>query len=355
VLAAGLVVVHVVGTLTYEPASALPFFVAPAQAFWTVLEGRAYEFGQMAGIADLSPYTVVRWGTVVVTVGLAAGLFFIPRRVMAPAVVLLLLVFCVGETRWVLTHAWFDTTAPAPDHSAKDWSDDVLPEGAEAGLVPVFVGNSENDSWRTWWPPEFWNKDVTESFAANGANIYTPFAAETMTVDPMRGTVESSKTMDHLVVASTDVRFRIAGSTVAQSGYLDLIRPDRPYRVSWATRNLVPDGWTIEGSVPTLRLFGLPGTGVGRRVSVRLYATQEVYSRRGYTLTDGRRRSSGVVDLGQEVTPTLMTCVPPGGTTDVRLYVRGSNILPNGRRIGLRVMEIKVEPAAARGCAASAR
>jgi hypothetical protein len=258
----------------------------------------------------------------------------------------------VGETRWVLTHAWFDTTAPAPDHSAKDWVDDALPEGAEAGLVPVFVGNSENDSWRTWWPPEFWNKQVTESFAANGANIYTPFAAETMTVNPTQGTVESSKIMDHLVVASTDLRFRIAGSTVAQSGYLELVRPDRPYRVSWATRNLVPDGWTIEGSVPTLRLFGLPGTGAGRRVSVRLYATQEVYSRRGYTLTDGRRRSSGVVELGQEVTPTLMTCVPPGGTTDVRLYVRGSNVLPNGRRIGLRVMEIKVEPAAARGCAA---
>ena len=109
VLAAGLVVVHLVGTLTYEPDTALPFFVSPAQVFWPVWAGKAYELGHMVGIADLSPYTVIRVGSVVVAAGLAAGLLFIPRRIMAPAVVLVLLVFCVGETRYVLTHSWFDT------------------------------------------------------------------------------------------------------------------------------------------------------------------------------------------------------------------------------------------------------
>jgi hypothetical protein len=350
VLAAGLVVAGVLGTLSYIPGTAAPWFVSPVGVFWPVWHGRALELGDMLGIANLSPQTAFRWGTLLAGAGLAAAVFWLPRRVTVPAVVLVLLVFMVGETRWIMAHAWFDTKAPAPNLSGQDWVDDALHDGGQAGLVPVFAGNSAFDAQKIWWSAEFWNKDVTATFRSNGANTYTPFPAETMTVSPERGTIESSRVMDYLVVARTDLRFGVAGQTLAEFGPLALIRPLQPYRAEWTTRRLLSDGWTIAGTVPSLRLFNLPDTERGRRVSVRLLATQDVVSRRGYTLSDGRRRSSGVVNVGQEVTASLVTCVPAGGTTDVRLDVRGSNPLPDGRRVGLRVMEIDVEPTASVAC-----
>jgi hypothetical protein len=350
VLAAGLVVAGVLGTLSYIPGTAPPFFDSPAGVFWPVWYGKASAFGQMLGIADLSPQTAFRWGSVLAGAGLAAALWWLPRRVAAPAVVLLLLVFLVGETQWVLRHASFDTAAQAPNLSGRDWVDDALHNRAEVGLVPVFVGNSEADAQRVWWSAEFWNKDVTAAFRSNGASTYTPFPADTMTVNPERGTIESSKNLEYLVVARTDLRFRIAGPTLAESEVLALIRPLAPYRAAWATRDLGPDGWTLAGHAPSLRLFDLPDTDPGRRVSIRMQATGDVVSARAYVLSDGGRRSSGVVNVGEEVTASLMTCVPRSGTTDLRLDVRGSNLLPDGRRIGLRVMEIDVAPAASRGC-----
>lgn len=351
VAVAGLAMAAIVDVLVFEPQHEPPLHNAPTGAFYPVLDGRSYELGQFFGIADLAPATLIEVGTLVATAAIVAGLVWLPRRLLFAAVVVPVLLFCAAETRYVLARmadrdGSGGIVTGSPRLEDRDWIDDALPEGASATLVPVFVGDSPFVTERTWWQAEFWNTKVEDAYSLDGTQpTYTPFSAETLTVDPDSGKVGAEDPAPYLVVSSADLRFHLAARETLASGfaYLELIRPARPYRAEWTTTDLLPDGWTLRGATVRIRLFPGPAGGGSRTVRLLLSAPADVKSPRRFTLRSGPQSERGTLvppDGRTEV--SVNACVPRGGPADVTLDVSGANELPDGREIGLRVLDVDV-------------
>lgn len=345
--------------VTYEAAARTDFFASPSTWFWPVLDGRSYALGARLGIEHLSAVTVVG----IVTLALAAGLAALlrwrrPGAGILLAVALPLLAFCLAETRYVLARGVYDTgggtqATGAIPMSERDWIDKVLPAGADAAIVPTFVGDDGFVTQRAWWQAEFWNKRVTRTIRANGSGSYTPFPSTRMSVDVRDGRIHAEEEVPYLVVARTDRRFGLVADQLASgAASLELIEPARPYRAAWTSLGIIDDGWTVwdEERRVGVRLHPIPGVGRGRRVTLRLRAPQDLPSRKRYEVTGGGQRTSGSLRPGAEREEVVLACLPSERSRELGLEVEEPTALQDGRRVGLRVMQITVEHAPGVDC-----
>lgn len=354
---AGIAFFAIADYASYEESARTPFFWSPSTSFWPVLDGRAYELGQKLGLADLTPVGAIEVGTLLLTAALAALLWWRgPSRGFLLAVCLPLLVFLVAETRYVMPvgvtqNGGGGAYTGNPPLGERDWVDDALPGDGDVALLPVWVAGSQLEAERIWWQAEFWNKRVNRVFSSNGSTTFTLFPLKTLSVDFATGRVEAEEQIPYLVTSAGDVRFGLDGDRLASGfRFLELLRPELPYRASWTSQNIFDEGWTNEEERVRVRLHSLPGEGPARRVRLRLAAPPDVLSRRPVVLTGGERRVSDVVPLGGESELSVLACVPPGGSRDLTLDVGDHNELPDGRVIGVRVMDIDVQQAPAAAC-----
>jgi hypothetical protein len=364
VLVAGLGFAWMAGAADYA-ASGGPYFDSPASAFHVVLDGKSYELGQRLSINDLSPATTLTIGSVLLAVISAAAARYAPRQTVFWAVGLSVLGFCVAETRYVFGRmvlgAGGGRSISGTSVEDRDWIDRAVPDEASVALVPAPVILLPRDSGadapflvsgfeNMWWAAEFWNKQVDRAYSYSGSPTYTPFPYGDLSLDYKSGRLIATEQSRYLVITRSDPRFRPVGRVVKDGG-LQILRAHLPYRAEWASRRVEADGWTKGGGSSTVRVYGEPHTPTGRRVRVMLSSGRDVRGPRRYGIRVGNLFKTSTLRPRATRTETLTVCVPQDGFSDVSINVPRQTRLPDGRLVGLRVVQVQTEPAPA-GCAA---
>jgi hypothetical protein len=324
VVAAGIVFALFADYAAYS-ASPGPFFSSPSTAFHQVLDGRSLTLGQKLGIDDLSPATVISIFSVVFALALALLVRWKRPRagVLLPLVGLPLLVFCAFETGYVLEHVALNGSggrvAAGRPLEGRDWIDTALPDGATAGLLPSPEGTFPIQS--LWWETEMFNKRVDRSWAVGEGPTYTPFPAGELRVDLDSGRVEADgPESEYLVMGKGDVRFAPVAETVASSTDLLLVRPRRPYRAAWATRDVDGGSLSLLSQDAGVRVYG-DGEAELARVSMVLVGPPD--ARRGYEIDDGTGSRAASLAPGDSERIRLELCVPPEGFAHLAVRPRG--------------------------------
>jgi len=219
-------------------------------------------FSQLALDVGISAPTLIVLAAGALAVVIVLALRALPRRSLAPIVLVAVLVACGLETGYAwgrLLESNGPTGAPiaARPSGAKSWVDQSVPTDAEVGMLAHSVAQDWFPSAVTWWNLEFWNARVTHAYIVGGWFYYTPdpFPRPTLRVDFATGAIEGDPP-DYLVRTTIDSRFRPAGPTVGVAPDMEVVRVDRPARAGWATRGLAPDGWTRRGIPAVLRVYG---------------------------------------------------------------------------------------------------
>jgi hypothetical protein len=219
-------------------------------------------FSQLALDVGISAPTLVGMVGGAVAVVTLLALRALPRRPLAPIVLVAVLVACGLEAGYAwgrLLGSNGPSGAPivARPTDAKSWVDRSVPTHAEVGMLAHSVAQDWFPSAVTWWNIEFWNARVTHAYIVGGWFYYTPdpFPRPTLRVDFASGAIEGDPP-DYLVRTTIDSRFRPVGPTVGAAPDLEVVRLDRPARAAWATRGLAPDGWTRRGIPAVFRVYG---------------------------------------------------------------------------------------------------
>jgi hypothetical protein len=364
ILGAGLLFAGVVGIADYAGTGG-PFFGSPASAFHTVLDGKSYTLGRHLGIDDLSPATVLTFGTIALTIVLAVAVRYAPRQLVFWAVGLSVLGFCVVETRYAFGRIVLGANGNSRPLNAeplegRDWIDAALPGRPSVGVVPApitlpadpdephgapsFVAEFQS----AWWYAEAWNKSVDRSFSFEGSPTYTPFPRTDLRLDFDTGRLLSDEQSPYLAIAPGDPRFRPAGRVVAED-VIQLLRAELPYRAEWATRRVRDDGWTRPGEPATVRVFGTAGRTVGRRVRITLFAPPDLGGRRRYSIASPGSKRTGTLRPGESRTESMAFCVSRRGHADLGIDVPRTTRLQDGRLVGLQVVQIRTKPSRS-GC-----
>jgi hypothetical protein len=219
-------------------------------------------FSRIALDVGVSAPTLVGSVGGAVAVALLLALRTLPRRRLAPVVLVAVLVVCGLETGYAwgrLLESNGPSGAPiaAPPTESKSWVDRSVPTDAQVGLLAHSVAQDWFPSAVTWWNLEFWNARVTRAYIVGGWFYYTPdpFPRPTLRVDFATGRIEGDAP-DYLARTTVDSRFRPVGPTVGVAPDMEVVRVERPARAAWATRGLAPDGWTRRGIPAVLRVYG---------------------------------------------------------------------------------------------------
>jgi hypothetical protein len=198
---------------------------------------------------------------------------------------------------------------------------------------------------RAWWDLEYWNKSVVRMYAFEPAWHDSALPRRELGLDWGTGALTPRDDVEYLVVPRLDRRFRPAGTTVAGTQLLHLVRLDQPWHAAWALRGTDQDGWSTARKPVLLRLFGTGEERQRVRVAVQLASTPNVGGPRSFHITGGEGRAGGVVASNTTRVARLSACVAGSQPTDMTIRVRGSSTLPGGRRVGLAVTGVKVSPA----------
>jgi hypothetical protein len=231
---------------------------------------------------------------------------------------------------------------PEPERAARvaprDWIDRAVAESASVALVP---GGPEGPT--AWWEAELWNRRVDRVLRLGRGPTFTPFPAKRVSVDLVRGVLAGPRSSDYLVVARRETRFALAAERVEQANGLVLFRTPGPYRLQWATKGLLADGWTRPRTLTLLRLYAHGETSEQRTVTVTLAASRFAPEPVGFVLRAGSQVVAGEVHPGGARPPVDVTlCVPAGGSADVWLTTSGRTRLPDGRVVAVHVERLWV-------------
>jgi hypothetical protein len=179
-----------------------------------------------------------------------------------------------------------------------------------------------------WWDVEFWNNRVQQAFVdPDGTWTYTPFPAKSLRLDFEHGVFDDTKNSPPFVLAAeNDSRFGVKGEAKTSNLGLVLLKTERPYRVSWASRGLEPDGWTQPGRPATVRIYGKPGAAT---VEARLDAPPEATAPTTYRLG----HATGAVNPGTRATVRTTVCISQQGHEDLTLET-GRSATVDGPPIG---------------------
>jgi hypothetical protein len=286
----------------YEQAAAIQYsYVAP---WHRVVESWSERIGDAVG-ADLGPNEVLVAVTVAAAIVLIAGRRASSRTLLLSAGVPLL-AYLVVETGYVMR----DAVRHDRGHLVENlnWVDDAV-AGERVAIVPGLVGTLPENS-DAWWDVEFWNRSITRQFMLEPSAAATQFPSQGMTLDWSTGTLAVERPVRWLVLPANDRRFR------PEAGQPIVIRvfPSRPV----AARRY--------------------------RVGLDLTSTAEINGPRAYTIRGGDRTVRGTVAPGAIRRPAVGLCVPRGRDADLRIAIRGHNVLPTGRDAGLALTRVEIEP-----------
>ncbi len=278
--------------------------------------------GLLAQAGSLSPQTFVAVGGLLLGVLLAAATAVLPGRVVAGALLALVLVFSAATAR----HA-FERVFASPGLSGRpmlgaegvvlQWVDAMLPRRAAAAILPYPTAESPEP---LWWDVEFWNRTVKRAFVdARGRYSYTPFPTDALRVDFRTGSVTTpTDAPRYVVVAENESRFRLAGPRLGANLGLEIVDAQVPYRADWATRGAGAGGSIRPRTPVTVRVFSRPGE-PATSVALELVLTAPVGTAPGYRVDAGTSRREGRIPGGATETVQLELCVPGGGFADAVL------------------------------------
>jgi hypothetical protein len=289
--------------------------------------------------------------------GIAGAVLFVAlRRWASPGlgVVVLgaVLAFAIAESAYTWNRL-FESSGPsgraltAATPESVSWVDRAAPSGS-VGMLAYSVGEEWYPSAVAWWDVEFWNARVDRAYMLGPYFTYTPetFPRPRLRVDPRTGRIAGVDPPDYIVRTPLDARMRPAGAAVAASGDLELVDLEVPFRASWMTFGLDPDGWTRTERKAVLRVFGPAGqTAVKASVSSPDVETPRTASVGPATATLGSTQT-------QEL--TFDVCVPERGFADVPIRVDGETTVraiplapPYSERfrpVGVRLSRIETAP-----------
>ena len=323
-----------------------------ASDFHRVISGQAQRLGGLSAVALLS------WGALVATAAVSILLHRAPRRVLA-LVGLPLLGLALAQTDYVCKTrtASINTgygAASALPLKDRDWIDRALPGAGDVALAPSSLAELDTTR-RVLWTTEFWNKRVNRSLVLDGYyGEVAPFPYQRMTLDNRDGRIRTSDDREprFIVFARNQVVFRPRGrlvaeaktTTIPQDPGLELLDVERPYRASWTATGPSADGWIDRGKPARIRVFPRRD-GRAQLLRLSLNLPNELPAPSRFRVREGAQvvRSKVAGTLQGDAVVTL--CLAPGRMREATISTRSNRRLRNGRRVGVHLYGIRVQPA----------
>jgi hypothetical protein len=160
-----------------------------------------------------------------------------------------------------------------------------------------------------WWDVEFWN----ESAVRVAADMSRPGARHWTTLFEERtGRARGLPQTQFALVHGTDVRLRLAGTVRLLDRDALLYETERPWRATWLTDGIWPDGYTRERTPATISVFPEPG----QQRPLRRFLTLSVSSPdrntpRPVLVRSGEGRWEDEIEPETSFEPQVVVCVPP--------------------------------------------
>ena len=266
-------------------------------------------------------------------------------RVALLAVAIPLLAYGVIGTGYAMTKV---TEALAPITASHPqtltWIDRAVGPDADVGLMLSTNGPLEN-TYFTWWQPNFFNKSVQRAFALGGADNFAQGSVGAVTSDLASGRLLGLDGVRYRDVRRADTRFGFPQRPVNPGGEF-LIIPTPTDQLLYATRGVRDTG----------ALMGQPPAGAG----VRSHGPASVRRRDlGHPVTGPETGCPCRVAVGSgnaatplpRVTPATSAllrlrtrvAISPGGHADLPLSLRGPG--PGPASVGAQLVSVTVAQA----------
>ena len=228
--------------------------------------------GRRLGIGAIDARTTLA----ILATGFAVGAAVVRRRARAwvalLAVTLPLLAYEAIGTGYAMTKVTGQLAGTTADHPQQlTWIDRAVGSGADVGLMLANNGALEN-TYYTWWQPNFFNKSVQRAFALGGADNFAQGSVGTVTPDLASGRLLGLDGVRYLVMFDADTRFGFPQRPVNPGGEL-LIIPTPTDRLLWATRGVRDTGALGWGSHPLVRVFDHAARPVAENVTLVIRVT----------------------------------------------------------------------------------
>ena len=160
-----------------------------------------------------------------------------------------------------------------------------------------------------WWDVEFWN----ESAVRTAADMSLPDAKHWSAMfDERTGAALKTPATRFAISHGTDVRFRLAGTVLLLDRDAYLFEPERPWRATWVTNDIWPDGYTRPETPATITVFPEPGQDAPLRRLLRLViASPDPQAPMPVAIRSGLGEWVAEIAPGTSFEPEVLTCVPP--------------------------------------------
>ena len=136
--------------------------------------------------------------------------------------------------------------------------------------------------------------------------------------DPQTGEAIDAPETQFAFFHKTDVRFRLAGTQRAYDRDAYVFDTARPWRATWLTDGIYPDGWTRPHRPATITVFAEPGqkTALRRFLTISV-ASPDPLEQRPVTIDANLAGWSGAIPPDTSIDRPVEVCVPAGGTATV--------------------------------------
>lgn len=354
--ASGAAVAGALTALTIESASVrtdalIPSFDSPGRIFNIVIVGRVAQLRDISGIDRLQPGALAMALTIAGLGVIAVAIWRGHDRLATYAVLGLVFSYLVAETWYVVPRVYYEQNTLSfylgprtaeqrtwIDRSVGDRSVGMLASTVTARGTTPYLSPYLNGA--LWWDAEFWNSRVDTYYIQAGLDLTLP-PYRRATVDRAAGSIASAgQRTDYLVVTQKNPSFQIAGEPERRQGDLALYRVDWPVRLTWASADVFPDGWTNSTSDadPRLDLFGPRGTRLDVSVLLSNGPTVDDKPRVVEISLPGAATRRVRVDAATAV--RVVTCKPSDRPLPIGL--RSPGTVDGARRIGVRIASVTV-------------
>ena len=197
------------------------------------------------------------------------------------------------------------------------WIDRLV--GADGRVTAVKYPVGGPDWWSGqgyWWDVEFWNESAVETMADMSLKKTPHWRTR---FDPRTGAaLDVSPQTPFAFFHKTDVRFRLAGRQLVYDREAYVFETVRPWRATWLTDGIYPDGWTRPHQAATIKVFAEPGQKqpLQRFLTISV-ASPDPLEQRPVTVTSNMGDWSGSIPPQTSVDRVVQVCVPPGGTGEL--------------------------------------